>query len=45
MDPSQFRIDWEVLCGFRPMPATDSGPCRSTVPVDAGPRFRSMPGQ
>ena len=32
------------ICGFRPMPAPDSGACRATVPVDAGPVFRPMPG-
>jgi hypothetical protein len=32
-------------CGFRSMPVHDSGACRSTVPVDAGPRFRRMSGQ
>ncbi len=32
-----------LQCGFRPMPAPDSGACRASVPVDAGPRFRSMP--
>jgi hypothetical protein len=24
-------------CGFRPKPATHSGPCRSTIPAHAGP--------
>ena len=33
-----------VDCGFRPMPAPDSGACRAAVPVDAGPVFRPMPG-
>jgi RHS repeat-associated protein len=32
-----------IGCVFRLMPATDSGACRASVPVDAGPRFRSMP--
>ena len=27
-------------CGFRPMPATSSGPCRSMIPEHAGPPFR-----
>jgi hypothetical protein len=29
-----------VACGFRPMPATGSGPCRSMIPEHAGPPFR-----
>lgn len=33
----------EADCVFRFMPATDSGACRATVPVHAGPPFRSMP--
>ena len=30
-------------CGFRTMPATDSGACRASVPGHVGPPFRSMP--
>jgi hypothetical protein len=33
----------DAVCVFRSMPATDSGACRATVPVHAGPPFRSMP--
>ena len=32
-----------ATCGFRTMPATDSGACRATVPGHVGPPFRSMP--
>jgi hypothetical protein len=28
---------------FRLMPATSSGACRASIPVHAGPPFRSMP--
>ena len=30
-------------CVFRLMPATSSGACRASIPVHAGPPFRSMP--
>jgi hypothetical protein len=30
-------------CGFRPKPITDSGACRSPIPVEADHRFRSKP--
>jgi PAS domain S-box-containing protein len=30
-------------CGFRPMPITDSGACRSPIPVQGDHRFRSKP--
>jgi hypothetical protein len=32
-----------IPCGFRAMPATDSGACRASVPGHVGPPFRSMP--
>jgi hypothetical protein len=31
------------VCGFRPMPITDSGACRSPIPVQGDHRFRSKP--
>ena len=31
------------VCVFRSMPGHDSGACRAGIPLDAGPRFRSMP--
>jgi hypothetical protein len=37
------QVRLQLVCVFRLMPATDSGACRASVPVDAGPRFRSMP--
>ena len=40
------RSRWKQVatyCVFRPMPATGSGACRSTIPGHAGPLFRSMP--
>ena len=37
------RLRNAAVCVFRSMPATDSGACRATIPVDAGPSFRSMP--
>ena len=30
-------------CEFRGMPITDSGACRSVIPIHADHRFRSMP--
>jgi transposase len=30
-------------CGYRPKPITDSGACRSPIPVEADHRFRSKP--
>lgn len=32
-----------AVCGFRPKPITDSGACRSPIPVEADHRFRSKP--
>ena len=32
-----------ACCVFRSMPGHDSGACRAGIPLDAGPRFRSMP--
>ena len=34
---------YRLICVFRSMPATSSGPCRAMIPVHVGPPFRSMP--
>ena len=38
-DPSGFL----EICGFRPMPITDSGASRSPIPVQGDHGFRSKP--
>ena len=41
--PRHVKADPEAQCVHRSMPITDSGACRSPIPVEADHRFRSKP--
>jgi hypothetical protein len=48
IDPKQAKLKAIIgsyQCVIRRMPVQDSAACRSSIPRDAGPRFRGMPVQ